>query len=65
MTKRLTALEITPPDSTQGEQPFTQAKALSLALAALHALAALAGEALFPVSHERGNSRCKIQSLWL
>lgn len=50
ITNRLTALEITPPDSTRGGQPFTQGKALSLAHATLHALTAPASEALFPVS---------------
>lgn len=50
ITKRLTALEITPPDSARVEQPFTQGKALSLAYATLHALTAPAREALFPVS---------------
>lgn len=50
MTNRLTALEITPADSTGVEQPFTQGEALSLAYATLHALTAPASEALFPVS---------------
>lgn len=50
ISSRLTALEITPPDRAPVEQPFTQGEALSLAYATLHALTALASEALFPVS---------------